>query len=156
MAAQIDAATVEGWIDDELVGDIERVPDEAATFNFAVDVSNIVVHVVRRDPSGPLVIGQQIEYDDDIRASIQQLGEGERNELVARIRQTLTAVPVVYGFHDAQGANVRFGEVHRVLVEHRIYPDAFGQDALMTGLIDVWKALRYLDDLPGLIRAVRA
>jgi hypothetical protein len=155
MASQIDAERVADWIDGELVGEVERVPDEAAEFNFTVDVSNILVHVVRRDPAGPLVVGQQIEYDEDIRARIQRLSDAERNELVARIRETLTAVPVIYGFHDAQGTNVRFGEVQRVLVEHRIYPDAFGQDALMTGLIDVWKALRYLDDLPGLIDAVQ-
>ncbi|MFW5896142.1 MAG: DUF2299 family protein, partial [archaeon] len=119
-------------------------------------VSNLIVHVVRRQPDGPLVVGQQIEYGEEIRSRIQSMDEGDRNELVARIRETLTAAPVVYGFHDAQGNNVRFGDVHRILVEHRIYPDGTSQQALMDGLIEVWKTMRYLDDLVTLIDSVEA
>ncbi|HKL28597.1 MAG TPA: DUF2299 family protein [Natrialbaceae archaeon] len=156
MPSTIDSEQVRAWLDDELVSSIDRVPDEAAVFNLAVEISNLIVHVVRRQPDGPLVVGQQIEYGEEIRSRIQSMDEGDRNELVARIRETLTAAPVVYGFHDEQGNNVRFADVHRILVEHRIYPDGTSRQALMDGLIEVWKTMRYLDDLVTLIDSVEA
>ena len=153
MTEEVDAATVRGWIDDDLVTDVEQLPDEAAAFNLVVDLSNILVHVIRRDPGGPLLIGQQIEYDEGIRDQLQALPPDRRADLLGRVRETLTATPGVYGFQDLRGNNVRFEELSRVFLEHRIYPVAIDQQAVMAGLVGVWKALRYLDDLPTLIDA---
>jgi hypothetical protein len=154
MEEPITAERIRGWIDDDLVEEVEAVPDEAAEFNLTVEMSNVLVHVIRREPDGPVLVGQQLEYGEEIRSRISGLSASERNELVARIRETLTGVPVVYGFQDERGANVRFGDVRRVLLEHRIYPDGLSQDALMTGLVEVWKAMRYLDDIVALLDAV--
>jgi len=156
MPSTIDSEQVRTWLDDELVSSVERVPDEAAAFNLAIEVSNLIVHVVRRQPDGPLVVGQQIEYGEEIRSRIQSMEDGDRNELVARIRETLTAAPVVYGFHDEHGNNVRFADVHRILVEQRIYPESATQQALMDALIEVWKTMRYLDDLVTLVDGIEA
>ena len=153
MTQSLDSEQIRAWLDDELVSSVEEIPDEAAVFNVAVEMSNLVVHVVRRQPDGPLVVGQQIEYGPDIRERIQGMAPADRNDLVARIRETLTAAPVVYGFHDPQGTNVRFAEVHRVLVERRLYPDAAGRQTLMDALVEVWKTMRYLDDIVTLIEA---
>lgn len=154
MPSTIDSDQVRAWLDDELVTAVDRVPDEAAVFNLAVDVSNLVVHVVRRQPDGPLVVGQQIEYGEELRSRIRNMADGDRNDLVARIRETLTTAPVVYGFHDEQGNNVRFADVHRVLVERRLYPDAVTRQTVMDALVDVWKTMRYLDDVVTLIDSV--
>lgn len=154
MSETIDAEQIRQWIDDDLVEEIEAVPDNAAEFNFVIEMSNILVHVIRRDPAGPVIIGQQIEYGDDIRSRIRNLPESDRNELVARIRELLTEVPVVYGFHDEHGDNVRFKDMKQIFLEYRIYPDALGQHTLMSGLVDVWKAMRYLDDIVTLIDSV--
>lgn len=154
MDDQITPETIRGWIDDDLVDRAEEYPDEMAEFNFTVGISNLLVHVIRRQPDGPILIGQEIEYGEDIRARIQGLSENSRNELVARVRETLTASPVVYGFHDETGSNVRFEELQRIFIEHRIYPDELSQHTLMNGLIDVWKVLRYVDDIVTLIDAV--
>lgn len=154
MTEEITAETIRGWIDDDLVASVERMPDDAAEFNFTVEISNILIHIIRRQPGGPILVGQEIEYGDDIRLRIQQLSEADRNALVARIRETFTPLPVVYGFRDEHGNNVRFGDVHRIFLESRIYPDALGQNILMNRLIDVWKAMRYVDDIVGLIDAV--
>lgn len=156
MSSTVDSERVQAWLDDELIGDVERIPDEAAVFNLAVDVSNLVVHVVRRQPDGPLVVGQQIEYGEQIRSRIGGMDERDRNELVARIRETLTTAPVVYGFHDRQGNNVRFADVHRVLIERRLYPDATSQQRLMDAVVDVWKTMRYLDDIVTLLDSIEA
>lgn len=155
MPAAIDAERVRAWIDDDLVTDVERVPDEAAEFNFTVELSNILVHVIRREPGGPLVIGQQIEYGEELRSRIQGMAAADRTEMLARIRETLTATPGVYGFHDEHGNNVPFREVYRIFLEYRIYPGEIDQHALMTGLVDVWKAMRYLDDIVTLVESVR-
>jgi hypothetical protein len=151
---ELSPETVRGWIDQDLVNRVEQYPDEMAEFNFTVEISNLLLHVIRRKPDGPILIGQEIEYDDEIRSQIRALSESSRNELVARIRETLTASPVVYGFHDKQGSNVRFQEMQRIFVEYRIYPDTLSQHTLMNGLIDVWKVLRYVDDIVTLIDAV--
>jgi len=156
MDETVDAERIGAWIDPDLVEDFESYPDAAAEFNFAVEISNLLVHVIRREPDGPVLIGQQIEYGNDLRSQIQGLSAAERNELVARIRETLTASSVLYGFHDEQGQNVPFDDVYRIFVEHRIYPDALNQHALMSGLIDVWKVMRYLDDMVTLVESVQA
>lgn len=155
MTENVDADRVRAWIDDDLVNSVERVPDEAAEFNFAVEMSNIVLHVIRRNPGGPLLIGQQIEYGEEIRSRIQAMSDADRNDLLARIRETLTATPGIYGFHDEHGTNVTFENVYMIFLEHRIYPNETSQHALMTGLVGVWKALRYLDDIVTLIESVQ-
>jgi hypothetical protein len=154
MAKSINAEQVRSWIDDELVEDVDQMPDNAAEFNLTIEISNMLIHVIRRQPEGPLLVGQQIEYGDEIRSRIRGLSETDQNDLVARIRETLTTVPVVYGFHDEHGNNVRFGDMYRIFIEHRIYPDAMDQHTLMSGLVDVWKAMRYLDDIVALIDSV--
>lgn len=154
MSETIDAEQIRRWIDDDLVEAVEPVPDEAAEFNFVVEMSNILIHVIRCQPTAPVIIGQQIEYGEDIRVRIQNLSEATRNDLVARVRELLTEVPVVYGFHDQQGNNVQFQDMNQIFLEYRIYPDAMSQHTLMRGLVDVWKAMRYLDDIVTLIDSV--
>lgn len=61
---------------------------------------------------------------------------------------------MVYGFQDQARNNVRFEELSRIFLEHRIYPHAADQHVLMTGLIGVWKAMRYLDDIVSLLDSV--
>ena len=156
MGKSIDSAQVRDWIDNELVGNVEQIPDEAAEFNFAIEMSEMLIHIIKRRQDGPLLIGQQIEYDDEIRSRVRSLSEADRNDLVARIRETLTTVPVVYGFHDEHGNNVRFGDMYRIFLEYRIYPGAMSQHVLMQGLVDVWKAMRYLDDIVALIDSVES
>jgi len=154
MTAGTDVNRIRDWIDGDLVTNVERIQDEAAEFNLTIEISNILVHIIRRHPDGPLLLGQQIEYGTDIQSHIQAMSDPDRSELIMRIRETLTSIPVVYGFHDMNGKNVRFQNMYRVFLEHRIYPNSIDQQTLMNGLIDVWKAMRYLDDLVTLIDAV--
>lgn len=156
MPEQIDAEQIRNWIDDDLVESVDPTPDERAEFNFTVEISNILIHIIRRQPDGPLLVGQQIQYGDDIRSRIRGMSESNRSDLIARIRETLAEAPVVYGFHDESGNNVRFEEMSRIFLEHRIYPDAVNQHVLMNGLIDVWKSMRYLDDIVTLIESVES
>ena len=60
MVENVDAEQIHRWIDDDLVENVEQVPDEAAEFNYAIEMSNILVHVIRRPPPRPVTIGQQI------------------------------------------------------------------------------------------------
>lgn len=154
MANEISETTIRDWIDDELVRSIEATPDQEAEFNLLLEMSNLNIHVIRRQPDGPVLIGQEIAYDEDIRSRIRELPASARDELVARIRETLTTVPVIYGFTDTNGANVPFQELDRIFLECRIYPDELTQGRLMARLVDVWKVMRYLDDLVPLINAI--
>ncbi len=154
MADEITRETIREWLDDDLIQSVERTDDPVAEFNFLLEISNLSIHVIRRRPAGPILVGQEIAYDDDIRRQIQELTASDRDEVVARIRETLTAVPVVYGFTDTEGANVQFQDLEHIFLECRIYPDDLTRGRLMGRLIDVWKAMRYLDDLVRLINAV--
>jgi len=149
-----DPDQVREWLDQDLVEDVERVPDEAAEFNFVIRISGLFVHVVKRQQGGPLIIGQEIEFDDEIQARIRGLSDVEASELVARIREALMETPLIYGFRDENGANVAFRDVHNILLEYRLYAAEANQQSLMQGLIDVWKSLRYLDDIVSLIQSV--
>ncbi|MFB6154391.1 MAG: DUF2299 family protein [Haloferacaceae archaeon] len=154
MSTDVSAERIRAWIDDDLVEAVDAYPDPAAEINLTVEMSNLVIHVIRRDPDGPILVGQEIEYDDEIRERIQSMEGGDRDEMVARIRETMTEVPVIYGFRNPQGENVVFREMSNIFIESRIYPDELSQDALMTRLVDVWKAMRYLDDIVTLMNAV--
>jgi hypothetical protein len=141
------------WVDDELVDEIEEVPDASAEYNYAIEMSGLVIHIIKRDPEGSIQVGQEIEFDDKIRSRIQEMAEPRRDELVAQIRETLMETPILYGFQDIHGENVRFGEMDRIFLERRLYGD-IDQQALMDALIGVWKSLRYLDDIWRLIESV--
>lgn len=154
MTDQITEETIRQWLDDELVHSVERTSDSAAEFNLLLEMSNLDIHVIRRRSSGPVLVGQEIAYDEEIRTRIRQLSATDRDELVARIRETLTAVPVVYGFTDTDGVNVPFQDLQHIFLESRIYPDELTRGRLMGRLVDIWKAMRYLDDLVRLIEAV--
>jgi hypothetical protein len=155
MTSPIDVDQIRTWIDTELVETVEPMPDEAAKFNLIIEMSGMVIHVIRRQPHGPLFIGQQIEYEDDVRMQIQDLSQVKEDELVTRIREALMTTPGIYGFQDEHGASVSFSNMRRIFLEYRIYPDQANQQRLMDGLIGIWKAMRYLDDLPRLIEGLR-
>lgn len=57
MAHKLTEEQVRTWIDDDLVEDIESIPDEATEFNLAVEMSNTLLHDIRRRPDGPLLVG---------------------------------------------------------------------------------------------------
>ncbi len=153
MPSERSASEIKDWIDMDLVESIEQTPDQHAEFNFLIEMSNILLHVIRQRPDGPILIGQEIEYSEEITQRIADLPNAVRNDLVARIRETLTMTPVVYGFRDAQGNNVRFEEMSRIFLEARLYPDGLSQQSLMETLIAVWKTMRYLDDIVTLLDA---
>lgn len=154
MSNGISEATVREWIDDDLVAGVESMTDEHAEFNLVVQLSGIMVHLIRRRDGGPLLVGQQIEFDDEIRRRLGALSPDERAELLGRVRRALMETGIVYGFRNQRGENVSFEEMHHVFLERRVYPDSASQQAVMDALIEVWKTLRYLDDMPELIDRV--
>ncbi|MEM4781659.1 MAG: DUF2299 family protein [Halalkalicoccus sp.] len=156
MTSQIDAEQVRTWIDNELIESVEPMPDEAAVFNLIVEMSGMMIHIIRRQPNGPILIGQQIEYGENVRTRIQELSEPDRNELVTRVREALMRTPGVYGFQDENGLSVPLSEMQLIFLERRIYPQQADQQRLMDGLVGIWKAMRYLDDLPKLIQHVES
>jgi hypothetical protein len=154
MVDQISETTIRGWLDDELISSVQQMTDSAAEFNLLLEISNLNIHLIRRQSDGPILLGQEISYDNEIKNRIQELSIADRDELVARIRETLTAVPIVYGFTNSEGVNVQFQDMDHIFIESRIYPDELTQGRVMQRLISVWKAMRYLDDLPRLIEAI--
>ena len=155
MDIQISEDRIRGWLDTDLIDSVERLSDSAAEFNILLEMSGLEIHVLRRRPDGPILVGQEIEYDEGIQNQIRGLSQMNRDEAVARIRETLTSVPVIYGFTNAEGENVPFEQMGRIFLESRIYPDQLSQGLLMERLLDIWKVMRYLDDLPRLLASIK-
>lgn len=147
------ADRIRDLIDDDLVDECQEVSDASTEYNYAIEMSGLVLHAIKRRPDGPVQVGQEIEFGESIKTRIQEMTELDRDELVARIRETLMETPLIYGFQDVDGTNVRFGEMDRIFLERRLYgpPE---QQALIDALVAVWKALRYLDDMWRLIESV--
>jgi hypothetical protein len=152
MTDDITADRIRDLIDKELIEGTDQVPDASAEYNFAIEMSGLVLHIIKRRPGGPLQVGQEIEFDNEITSQIRQMPDSQRDRLVAQIREALMETPIIYGFQDADGANVRFREMDRIFIERRLY-GSVDQQTLMDALIAVWQALRYLDDIWRFIEA---
>lgn len=152
MTDNITADRIRDLVDEDLIEGFDQVPDASAEYNFAIEMSGLVLHIIKRRPGGPLQVGQEIEFGDEITGRIREMPDSQRDTLVAQIREALMETPIIYGFQDANGTNVRFQEVDRIFLERRLY-GSVDQQTLMDTLIAVWQALRYLDDMWRVIEA---
>lgn len=139
-------AQVREWLDVDRLERVEEVPDRAAEFNVRVVFSGMSVHVVKNRPFGPVSVGGQVEITPDVRPAFRDLPAFDQYQLEARIREQLTAGPVLYYFLDETGDNVAFEDVHLIRLERLIYPDGASQHALMSAVFTVAKQLFFLDE----------
>lgn len=142
MSADVTPGQVRAWLDDAVLETVEQVADGTAAFNFRTVYAGTPVHVVKPRPGGPIVVGGQVAVEED--RALGDLPEFDRRQLRARIRERLTAGPVLYYFLDDAGNNVAFRDLEQVRIEQYVYPDAAGQHALMTAVFEVAKRLFYL------------
>lgn len=139
-------AWVREWLDVDRVEHVEEVPDRISEFNVRVVFSGMSIHVVKNRPFGPLSIGGQVEITPEVRPTFRDLPEFDQHQLEARIREQLTAGPVLYYFLDESGDNVPFEDLHLIRLERLIYPDGASQHALMSAIFAVAKQLFFLNE----------
>jgi hypothetical protein len=146
MSADVEFGQVRALVDDAHFESVEQVPDDTAAFNLRLVYSGMPVHVVKPQPGGPLVVGGQVELDEELLSAFRSLSEFDRRQLRARIREQLTPGPALYYFLDETDANVAFENLHHVRIERFVYPDGLTQDALMAAVFAVAKKLFYLQE----------
>lgn len=145
MVDHISAEQVEAWLDDNVVNDVKRGSDEATEFNIRLKLSRLPLHIIKEDTWGPIRIVGKNGFDTDrTRALITD--DDKRRELLASIGPVLAATPGFYTFLDEDDSSCEFAKARFIQLEHRIYPDAASQQALMEGLMGVATAMRYIQN----------
>ena len=151
MVERVTVEQVRVWLDDKVVSDVQEVSEPEAEFNLRIEISRLPLHVIKEEPSGPLRIVGESGFDTDrVVALIED--ERKREELLTRIGPMLAATPGFYTFFDENGDRCEFGDVRNIHLEHRIYPDGLTRHRLMRGVIDVAKAMRYIQNTVTVLR----
>lgn len=145
MVDHLSVEQVEAWLDEKVVRDVDRVSEGESEFNVQLRLSRLPLHVIKEDTWGPLRLVGKNAFDTDRTAAIIEDDE-RRRELLARIGPVLAATPGFYTFLDADGTVCEFASVHYIQFEHRLYPDGASQQALMSGLMDLATAMRYVQN----------
>lgn len=145
MADHISAGQVEAWLDDRVVRDVERTAEEAAEFSIQLRLSHIPLNVIKEDAWGPLRIVGRAAFDTERTAAVVENPE-QRQELLSRIGPVFVATPGFYTFLDEEETSTEFPNVDSIQFEHRLYPDDASQQELMSGLMAIATAIKYVQN----------
>lgn len=139
MADQIEAATIDAWLDEThpVVDEVTEQTDGDADLHFVVRNQSIGINVIRREEGGPLVIGAEATLGQFQLAAVAEGGE----PYVPQIESILASAPGIYAFTDGTGRPVPDEDATAVMIRHWIYPDGATQHAVMTAVVDIVSAL---------------
>lgn len=151
MVDHVSAAQVEKWLDDRVVRDVERTTENAAEFSIQCRLSHIPINVIKEDMWGPLRIVGRAAFDTERTAAVIDDPE-QRRELLARIGPVFAATPGFYTFLDEEETSTAFPNLDSIQFEHRIYADGASQQALMSGLMAIATAIKYIQNTVAAIR----
>lgn len=151
MVDDITAEQVEKWLDDRVVQDVERTTDNEASFSVQCRLSHIPLNVIKEDTWGPLRVVGRAAFDTERTAAVIA-DPDQRYELLARIGPVFAATPGFYTFLDEEGSSTEFPNLDSIQFEHRIYADGASQQELMSGLMSVATAIKYIQNTVAAIR----
>lgn len=151
MVDDISADQVEKWLDDRVVQDVERTTDNAAEYSIQCRLSHIPLNVIKEDTWGPLRVVGRAAFDTERTAAVIA-DPDQRYELLARIGPAFAATPGFYTFLDEEETSTEFPNVDSIQFEHRIYPDGATQQELMSGLMAIATAIKYVQNTVAAIR----
>lgn len=150
MVDHISADQVERWLDDRVVQEIERTAENAAEFSIRFRLSHIPLNVIKEDTWGPLRIVGRAAFDTERTAAVIA-DPDQRRELLARVGPVFAATPGFYTFLDAEESSTNFPNVDSIQFEHRLYPDGASQQELMSGLMAIATAIKYVQNVVAAI-----
>lgn len=144
MPHEITVDAVMDHLDHQMVEGVEEIDEPGTEFNVGMTVGGMGVHLVQDQPSGPLLVVGAMALDGEHLETFRELSDSQRMNFLSQIGAVLTNSPGLYRFTDGAGNDVPYDQLEAVRIEHRIYPDAFGQDRMMNGVFDVVQALYYV------------
>ncbi|MEM4781720.1 MAG: hypothetical protein QXG03_09210 [Halalkalicoccus sp.] len=151
MIDHVSAAQVEKWLDNRVVRDVERTTEDAAEFSIQLRLSHIPLNVIKEDTWGPLRIVGRAAFDTERTAAVIADPE-QRRELLARIGPVFVSTPGFYTFLDEEETSTEFPNLDSIQFEHRIYADGASQQELMSGLMAIATAIKYIQNTVAAIR----
>ncbi len=151
MVDDISADQVEKWLDDRVVRDVERTTEKEAEFSVQCRLSHIPLNVIKEDTWGPLRIVGRAAFDTERTAAVIE-NPDQRRELLERIGPIFVGTPGFYTFLDEEQSSTEFPNVDSIQFEHRIYSDGASQQELMSGLMALATAIKYIQNTVAAIR----
>lgn len=151
MVDDISADQVEKWLDDRVVQDVERTTEKEAEFSVQCRLSHIPLNVIKEDTWGPLRIVGRAAFDTERTAAVIE-NPDQRRELLERIGPIFVGIPGFYTFLDEEQSSTEFPNVDSIQFEHRIYSDGASQQELMSGLMALATAIKYIQNTVAAIR----
>jgi hypothetical protein len=141
------AVQIDTWLKtSDYVADYERNVSRDGTYRFDVELEGSdtepTVHMVRR--GGPIRIVATEEISPD---KLLMLLERDRNrrQLQTQIEAVLANVRGSYSYLDANGESCSIEEMRKIGLEYRIYPDGLTQHEFMNALLDIERAVTYVN-----------
>lgn len=144
MTSTITREAVLDNLDGAMVEDVEEIEEPGTVFNVAATIGGMGIHIVREREDGPLLVVGAMALDGEHLEIFRELSDAQRMNFLSQIGAVLTNSPGLYRFTDGGGNDVPYDDLEAVRIEHRIYPDGFGEHTLMNGLFDVVQALYYV------------
>ncbi len=151
MIDHVSADQVEKWLDERVVQDVKRTTEEAAEFSIQCRLSHIPLNVIKEDTWGPLRVVGRAAFDTERTAAVIE-NPDQRRELLARIGPVFAATPGFYTFLDEAESATEFPNLDSIQFEHRIYSDGASQQELMSGLMAIATAIKYVQNVVAAIR----
>lgn len=100
--------------------------------------------LVENQPLGaPVIVSAEREFDPGLLATLDE--REEIREFEDEIEWGLTSAPGIHNYRDHEGNSCRFDEADVLYIEYRIYPDRLSQHELITSIIDLAMALRFIN-----------
>lgn len=145
------ALKIDTWLSSEphYITDYSKTVGKTGYFKFEIDLTEggepeLTVENVHLQ--APIRITANREFDPGLLASLTEEDMGhDRRRLKTEIEAVLTNTPGIFNYQNRTGENCKFEEARSIELEYRIYPDGLSQHELITGIVSIANALRYVD-----------
>ena len=135
---------VENWLGrlpGLVIASIEQVPDSDAEYNFLVrDEAGRSVNVIRTEDDGPLLIGANLTFDDQVLAAVQR----NADRFHVAVGSVLTNTPGAHSYTNEHGQSVPEDDFTTISLRHWIYPDGLTEHELNSTIIEFLQTMAYI------------
>lgn len=144
MSQHANYSDVENWLSHLpglVIASVEQVPDADADYNFLVrDEAGRSINVIRSHSDGPLLIGANLTFDQQVLDAIQR----NPDRFHVTVGSVLTSTPGAHSYTDEHGQSVPEDEFTTISLRHWIYPDGLSEHALNTAIIEFLETMAYI------------
>ena len=144
MSQHANYSDVENWLGrlpGLVISSVEQVPDANVEYNFLVqDEAGRSVNVIRTMDDGPILIGANLTFDDQVLDAIER----NPDRFHVAVGNVLANTPGAHSFTDEHGQSVPEDEFTTLSLRHWIYPDGLSEHELNSAIIDFLQTMAYI------------